>query len=61
MGHSSKSKRQKGCGLCRPNKFHDGGQSARQPPATLRKVGKERCVSRHDLGDQDLTVDASHD
>jgi hypothetical protein len=44
-------RRQKGCHLCKPNKFRDAGQSARQPFATLRKIGKGRRVSRHDLGD----------
>lgn len=45
------TRRRKGCGVCKPNKFRDGGQAARRPLATLRKVGKARRVTRHDLGD----------
>jgi hypothetical protein len=52
MGHSSRVKRQKGCSICSPGKFRDAGQSARVPLSTLRKLGKTRRITRHDLGDQ---------
>jgi hypothetical protein len=48
MAHSP-HRRWKGCQLCKPNKHRGAGQAARQPVATLRKVGKARRVTRHDL------------
>jgi hypothetical protein len=50
MAHSP-HRRWKGCQLCKPYKHRDAGQSHRQPVSTLRKVGKARRVTRHDLGD----------
>ncbi|MDQ1432569.1 MAG: hypothetical protein QOF40_3171 [Actinomycetota bacterium] len=50
MAHSP-HRRWKGCQLCKGYKFRDNGQSHRQPLSTLRKVGKLRRVTRHDLGD----------
>ena len=47
----SPHRRWKGCQLCKGYKFRDAGQSRRQPSSTLRKVGKRRRVTRHDLGD----------
>ena len=47
------TRRWKGCQLCKPHKHDANGQSVRQPWAVLRKTGKKRKVSRHDLGDQD--------
>jgi hypothetical protein len=32
----------------------DDGQSKRTPFRDLRKIGKDRRVSRHDVGDHDL-------
>ena len=52
MGHKSKMVRQKGCNLCQPHKHRDSGQSQRKPFAELRRIGKIRRVTRHDLGDQ---------
>ena len=41
------------CYMCATNKgkVRQAGQAARQPVQTLRKVGRDRRVSRHDLGD----------
>ena len=50
MTKHSPHKRWKGCRVCRPWKFKDGGQSMRKPFAELRRLGKIRRVSRHDLG-----------
>ncbi len=44
-----------GCRLCKPNKHRANGQAARKPLPELRRVGKARRVSRHDLGDQLVT------
>lgn len=52
MSHK-KSKRQKGCAMCNPNKFKDNSQSARKPWSELRRLGKLRRVSRHDHGRDD--------
>lgn len=51
MGHASKMPRQKGCHLCKPHKHRDAGQSHRKPFGELRRLGKLRRVSRHELGD----------
>lgn len=51
MGHASKMPRQKGCHPCKPHKHRDAGQSHRKPFGELRRLGKLRRVSRHDLGD----------
>lgn len=37
--------------MCKYYKFKDNGQSIRKPLAELRKLGKRKRVSRHDLGD----------
>lgn len=50
MGHSPHCQ-WKGCRLCKPNKHRANGQASRQPLPVLRKVGKARRVTRHDLGD----------
>lgn len=52
MSHK-KSKRQKGCGMCKFYKFKDHGQSIRKPWAELRKLGKSKRVSRHEIGRDD--------
>lgn len=49
MAHSS-HRRWKGCAMCKPHKFRDLGQAERQPWAVVRKFGKKRRLSRHDLG-----------
>lgn len=46
-----KIKRQKGCSLCSPHKHRDRGQAERKPLPELRRIGKLRRVTRHDLGD----------
>ena len=51
MSHAKKMRRQKGCALCKPHKYLDAGQSRRKPFTELRRLGKLRRVSRHDLGD----------
>lgn len=50
MAHST-HRRWKGCQLCKPQKFRDLGQAKRKPVGELRRIGKRRRVSRHDLGD----------
>lgn len=37
--------------MCKPHKQAKNGQAARKPWPELRKIGKKRRVSRHDLGD----------
>lgn len=46
------NRRWKGCAMCKYYKDDRHGQSIRQPVSTLRKIGKAKRVSRHDLGDQ---------
>ena len=53
MGVSNRSKRQKGCAMCKPYKFLDAPQAQRKPWAELRYLGKRKRVSRHDLGQDD--------
>lgn len=47
----SPHRRWSGCQLCKSYKFRDAGQSERKPFSELRKIGKLRRVSRHDLHD----------
>lgn len=47
----SPTRRHKGCTVCRPYKVRGSGIAARTPLPALRKIGKLRRVSRHDLGD----------
>jgi hypothetical protein len=51
MAKQSPHTRWKGCRTCKVHKFKDAGQSMRKPRAELRRLGKVRRVSRHDLGD----------
>ncbi len=51
MSHSTKSKLQKGCGLCNPHKHRRAPQAHKKPLPELRLIGKFRRVRRHDLGD----------
>jgi hypothetical protein len=51
MAKQSPHKTWKGCRLCSPHKNRANGQAARKPLAELRKLGKLRRVSRHELGD----------
>lgn len=37
--------------MCKYYKHANEGQSVRKPRTELRKIGKSRRVSRHDLGD----------
>ena len=41
----------KGCPLCKPHKNRAHGQAVRKPMPELRRLGKRRRVSRHELGD----------
>ncbi len=52
MGHSSKSKLQKGCGACKPHKHRRAPQAHKKPLPELRYLGKFRRVRRHDIGDR---------
>ena len=52
MVHSPHTQR-KGCPLCKPHKDAVNGQAYRKPASELRRIGKKRRVSRHDLGDAD--------
>jgi hypothetical protein len=45
------NRRWKGCMLCKPWKHAGCGAAERKPTAELRRIGKRRRVSRHDLGD----------
>jgi hypothetical protein len=45
------NRRWKGCQLCKPHKHAGNGQAVRKPASELRRIGKKRRVSRHDLGD----------
>lgn len=51
MAKQSPHKTWKGCQLCKPHKNRANGQSIRKPTSELRRLGKVRRVSRHDLGD----------
>jgi hypothetical protein len=51
MAKQSPHTQRKGCGLCKPHKHGANGQSVRKPFSELRRLGKVRRVSRHDLGD----------
>jgi ribosomal protein S12 len=51
-GRYSPTRRWKGCPLCKGYKVRGVGQSARTPIPALRKIGKFRRISGHDLGDQ---------
>lgn len=37
--------------MCKGYKHRDAGQSVRKPWSELRKIGKKRRVSRHDVHD----------
>lgn len=43
--------RQKGCPMCKMHKFKDHGHAVRMPIREVRKLGKRKRISRHDLGD----------
>lgn len=45
------NRRWKGCRMCKPHKHAGNGQAVRKPLAEQRQIGKQRRVSRHDLGD----------
>lgn len=45
------NRRWKGCALCKPHKHAGNGQAIRKNVPELRRIGKKRRVSRHDLGD----------
>ena len=51
MTKLSTHKRWKGCAMCKGYKFRDLGQAQRKPWSELRRLGKSRRVTRHDLGD----------
>jgi len=51
MAKQSPHTQRKGCGPCKPHKHSANGQAIRKPVAELRRLGKIRRVSRHDLGD----------
>lgn len=51
MTKQSPHKTWKGCPLCKPHKDKALGQRARKPWSELRKIGKLRRISRHDLSD----------
>jgi len=44
------TRKSKGCPMCKYYKHMDHGQAIRKPFSELRKIGKTRRVSRHDLG-----------
>ncbi|MBF9523055.1 MULTISPECIES: hypothetical protein [Mycobacteroides] len=46
--HPSRSWR--GCAMCKPHKRRGAGRAAKEPTAVLRKLGKKRRLTRHDLG-----------
>jgi hypothetical protein len=41
----------KGCRVCKPHKLRSHGQAWRKSWGELKKIGKYRRVTRHDLGD----------
>ena len=45
------NRRWKGCQFCKPHKHAACGQAHRKAWPDLRRIGKKRRVSRHDLGD----------
>lgn len=47
----STHRRWSGCPICKSYKHRDAGQSVRKPFSELRKIGKLRRVSRHDISD----------
>ncbi len=51
MGHCANSRLQKGCGICNPHKHRNAPQAHKKPLPELRRIGKLRRVTRHDLGD----------
>ena len=48
MAHSP-HRRWKGCALCKPRKHKGCGDAARTPFRELRKIGKKRRYSRHQV------------
>jgi hypothetical protein len=56
MAHSP-HRQHKGCSICKPHKLRTHGQSERQPRSSLRKIGKTRRITRHDLGDWNEILD----
>jgi hypothetical protein len=47
----SPTRRFKGCPICKRYKIRGLGAADRTPLPVLRKLGKSRRLSRHDLGD----------
>lgn len=45
------TRRWKGCQLCKPHKHAGYGDAARKSWQELRRIGRRRRVTRHDLGD----------
>jgi hypothetical protein len=48
------TRRWKGCQLCKPHKHAAEGQARRKSVQELRRLGRSRRISRHDLGDHDV-------
>ena len=51
MAKQSPHKTWKGCQACKPHKNWAYGQAACKPLSELRRLGKSRRVSRHELGE----------
>lgn len=51
MVKSSPHTRWKGCAMCKYWKHKGNGDAERAPWPVLRKLGRKRRLSRHDLGE----------
>lgn len=50
MAHSP-HRRWRGCRVCKPYKIRGAGRAYKEPMPLMRKLGKRRRITRHDLGD----------